>query len=241
MTRDKLRTVTRIVAKTMLWGGVLLVTSLGIAHLAWKYSGSGEWRLVRESNGVKVYAMKSPGGTIEKFRAVGPIRTNIKRIELALRDTSTDACADFSPGCRSGEIFEPWTPQSQYYVQYYRLKFPRPFAPRDLVLKTAFRWENDGKTLVMQCTAQPDRRSEDAGYVRVRHYNNTWRFTPIENGEIEVEFEGDFDMKLPYFLFNHEIPAALCGLLPHLQDVMNKPRYQRADMLPDNSVAGNFQ
>jgi hypothetical protein len=224
MTRSKLRTAMKIVGKTMLWGGVLAAALLTIAHLTWKYSGSGQWRLIRESNGVKVYAMKSPGDTLEKFRAVGQIRVTTKQVELAMRDTSSEACADFVPGCNSGEILEAWTPQSQYYVQYYRVEFPRPFAPRDLVLKTAFSLEPDGKTLQVQCTSQPGRRSEDAGYVRVDKMRNTWRFTPIENGKVEVEFVADYDMKVPYFLFNHEIPAALCSLLPHLQEVLNKPK-----------------
>lgn len=225
----KPKRVLRKVAKALSFASALVMMILVVAHFAWKYSGSSKWELALDKNGVKVYALKSPGSTLKQFKAVARIKTTLNRAVAAMTDTSTEACAEFVPGCISGEILEPWNSQSLYYVQSYHLNFPFPFSDRDLVIKTQFSQDLQNKAVLVRCTALPNSLPQHAHSFRVTNMHNSWQFTPLEDGKLEVEFLGNYDIGMPYFMFNNASPYALSDLLPHLEGLFNKDKYQHAD------------
>ena len=157
------------------------------------------------------------------------MKTTLNRVVAAMMDTSSEACQEFAPGCTSGKVLEPWNSQSQYFIQSYRVVLPAPFSPRDLVIKSQFSQDLQSKAVLVKCTALPDMLPPNACCVRVKHMHNSWRYTPLENGEIEVEFLGDYDPTIPYFMFNQVVPGALEGLLGHMESFFNKEKYQQAD------------
>lgn len=217
------------VLKVLSFGSALVLAILLVAHFAWKYSGSNKWELEINKNGVQVYALKSPGFTLKKFKAVTRMKTTLNRVVAAMMDTSSEACQEFAPGCTSGKVLEPWNSQSQYFIQSYRVVLPAPFSPRDLVIKSQFSQDLQSKAVLVKCTALPDMLPPNACCVRVKDMHNSWRYTPLENGEIEVEFLGDYDPTIPYFMFNQVVPGALEGLLGHMESFFNKEKYQQAD------------
>jgi ribosome-associated toxin RatA of RatAB toxin-antitoxin module len=219
----------RKAVKVLSFGSVLVIAVLVVAHFAWKYSGSNKWELVLEQNGVKVYALKSPGSTLKRFKAVARINTTLNRVVAAMTDTSTEACAAFVPGCTSGEISEPWNTHSLYYIQAYHVDFPFPFSDRDFVIKTQFSQDLRNKAVLVQCTALPDKLPQNVHSFQVTDMHNSWQFTPLENGEIEVEFLANYDLGMPYFMFNNAVPGTLSDLLPRLEGLFNKDKYQHAE------------
>jgi hypothetical protein len=229
----------RKVVKVLSYGTALVLAIAVAGHFAWKYSGSNKWELVMDKNGVKVYGLKSPGSTLKQFRAVTRIKTTLNRVVSAMTDTSTEACQEFVPGCTSGEILEPWSPQSQYYVQSYRVNFPPPFSPRDLVIKTEFSQDLKSKSMLVKCTALPDRLPPNACCFRVTNMHNSWRYTPVENGEVEVEFMANYDAGIPYLMFNRAGPYSLPRLLPRLEAFFNKEKYQHAEYAFVKETSGN--
>jgi hypothetical protein len=228
-TTTRSRTVLNTVVKILSFGIAVVLVILVVAHFAWKYSGSNKWELALDKDGVKVYALKSPGSALKQFKAVTRIRTKLNSVVAAMTDTSSEACSEFVPGCTSGEILEPLTSQSQYFIQSYRVDFPRPFSPRDLVIKTQFSQDLQSKAVFVQCTALPDRLPRNACCFRVTNMHNSWRYTPLENGELEVEFLGNYDIGIPYPMFNRVIPGALHDLLLHLEGFFNKDKYQHTE------------
>ncbi|HEV3040320.1 MAG TPA: hypothetical protein VHA33_21330 [Candidatus Angelobacter sp.] len=228
-TTARPRRIFRKLAKIAAFGSALIVVMLVIAHFAWKYSGSKKWEFVGEKDGVKVYSLKSPGATRKQFKAVTRIKTTLNRVVAAMRDTSAEACSDWVPGCMSGEVLEQWNPQSQYYVQFFRVEFPHPFSPRDLVVKTQFLQDPQSKAMLVKITALPDKVPQDSCCFRITEMHNSWQYTPLENGEIEVEFLGNYDAGIPYFMYNLGVPQALYDLLSRLEGLINKEKYQHAE------------
>jgi hypothetical protein len=54
----------RAVRRWFVPGALALLVLGGVAHLAWKASGSGQWQKVRDEDGVQVFTLKEPGATL---------------------------------------------------------------------------------------------------------------------------------------------------------------------------------
>ncbi len=215
--------------KLLLLVGAVAAIVLFIAHSAWKYSGSNKWELVRDKDGVQVYALKIPGLAKKQFKVVARMKTTLNRVAAAMTDTSSEACKEFFPSCVGGEVLEPYSAKSQYFVQAFRVELPRPLSPRDLVVKTELSQDPQSKSMVVRCTALPDRIPPDACCVRIKNMHNSWRFTPVDNGEVEVEFSSNAESPVPYFLANFIAPITGSRFVGHLEQFFNKEKYQHAE------------
>jgi ribosome-associated toxin RatA of RatAB toxin-antitoxin module len=116
-----------------------------------------------------------------------------------------------------------------YYIQAYHVDFPFPFVDRDFVIKTQFSQDIQNKSVLVQCTALPDKLPQSVRSFHVTDMHNSWRFTPLEDGQTEVEFVGNYDLGMPYFMFNKAVPGTLSDLLPHLEELFNKDKYQHRE------------
>lgn len=219
----------RKIVKFLAYGSVTAAAALTVAHFAWKYSGSNQWKLVQEKNGVKVYSMKVPGDTRERFKAVTRVKTTLNRVATAFNDTTTAGCRNFVPGCDAGPVLKAWDSASLNYIQYYQIKNPAPFSPRDLVIKTQMSRDPQTRGLVMEMTALPELVRRDACCVRMTQLQNRWRLTPLDNGTIELEFTQNDDPRIPYWLYNHVMPIGLTYLRRNVERVCNKAKYGKTE------------
>ncbi|HYK05697.1 MAG TPA: hypothetical protein VE974_28365 [Thermoanaerobaculia bacterium] len=210
-----------------MFGTALIMATLAVAHFAWKYSGSNKWELVQDKKGVQFYELKVPGETRKQFKVVGRVKTTLNRIVATMTDTSPKACAQFVPGCVGGEILKQWDSQSLNYVQSFRINFKRVFSPREMVIKTQFSQDPQTKALLIECTAVPAPPNDCC--VRVSDVNNTWRYTPLGNGQLQVEFVSNYDPGVPYFIYNRIIPRGLTGIPRHVERVFNKEQYGQTE------------
>ncbi|HZR59121.1 MAG TPA: START domain-containing protein [Terriglobales bacterium] len=206
---------------------IILVSIAGVSilHLIWKYSGSSQWKLELDKDGVQVYSLKSPGSTLKHYRIVSRIKTTLNRVVANFRDDSLQNCKDWIPGCASENTIESWNSQGQYSILDYRVNLPFPFSPRELVVKEQFSQDPQSKSVFIDVMAVPDALPEDKCCVRVTHMHNRWRWTPLKNGEVEVEIMEDMDPQLPYVLTNSRA-AGLCKFLSRVPTLLNKEQYQ---------------
>src|SRR6185369_1310488 len=131
MTEEKIagrpRRVLRTILKTLALGIALVVVFLVVAHFAWKYSGSGQWKLEREKNGVKVYSLKTPGRTLKDWKAVRRLKTTLNGAVAAMATTTTEDCSEFNANCVSVQSIKAWDPRELTSVHLYRANAPKPF------------------------------------------------------------------------------------------------------------------
>ena len=218
--------------------GVVLIVGALIAHMAWKYSGSNQWELELDKNGVKVYSLKSPGSTLKKFKMTTRVKTTLNRAVAALSDHSLENCKDWIPGCASSTSIEPWNPQGLYSINAYRVELPFPFSPRDLVLKDQYSQDPQSKAVTVHVMAIPNVLAENDCCVRVRHMHNVWHWTPLKDGEVELEIVSDLDTRLPYIMANGRVDN-LYRFGSRMQTLLDKEQYQsqKFDFIKEPSTA----
>ncbi len=223
------RRIFRKLVKFLAYGSAVVVVALAVAHFAWKYSGSNQWELWRDKKGVAVYTLKAPGSTRLQFKVVTRINTTLDRVVAAMTDTTTDGCQAMIRGCTSGRIFKTFDPRGLHYIQAYRIDIGPPFSPRDLVLKTQVSRDPRTKALLVDVTSVPELIASDGCCVRMTELKNRWRFTPLENGTIELEFTQNDDPVVPYPLYNRLVRNGHTWMRRNMERVFNREKYQHAE------------
>jgi hypothetical protein len=192
-------------------------------HFVWKYSGSGEWEFVHEKEGTKVFSLKTPGVTLQKYKMIGQFDAKLGPIMKVMRDP--DACDDV--GCFDSRILN--NKDFPRYV-YYTFKYPtpKPFKPREFVVLSEFHQDPDTKEIYVDFQAAEGLLPPDDCCVRVTKMHNKWMFRPLSNGKVEVEFIIDADLggSLPYFLLNARMRANIHTNVTEIQEVLDRDEYQ---------------
>jgi hypothetical protein len=208
-------------------GGIILAVLVS-AHFAWKYSGSNQWEKIIDKDGVQIYTLKAPGETLKRVRGVTHVKISMSGAVAMMMQTSSEDCRSWFPGCTSIQAVQPWNEKDLTYVQLYRLKAFKPFAPRETLLRGRASQDAVTKAVLIEFTASPDDLPQNACCYRVSHMQNTWRFTPLDNGLVEVENRMNVDLGLPYPMFNRFIPNALYRTLTRLPKQVDNVRWKQA-------------
>jgi len=183
------------IGKLLMYGTLTLVGIIFLSNLIYKMSGSNQWELEMEKNGVKIYTLKSPGSTITKVKGVVRWNKTLSEIMAPYLDEGIqENCGEWMPGCTEYKFVESFDPKLQRSITLTRFDFPFPFSPRELVLQGQITQDEQTKVLTMDNIAIPNAIPPKDGYVRVTHHANKWTLTPQENGEVIVEFIVDADM-----------------------------------------------
>lgn len=211
--------------KLIVYSGAALSVVIFLANIAWTMSGSGEWKLELDKNGVQVYSLKAPGAYNKQFKGVMRARYSLNHLVAGLIENATlENCRNFIPSCIDMKVIEPWSERTMSDTVLWRLALPPPFAPRETLIRSQVSQDPQSKAVVIDIIAAPNSAPRNAGSVRLTHLQNRWRYTPLGKGEVEIEFLQDIDMGglFPDFLLNlagaEETYAFLHDQLPGLLD-----------------------
>lgn len=224
-----MKTVFKTIRRLFFPGVLALVALLAVAHYSWKYSGSNEWELVREENGVRIYTLKAPGATLLKVRSEARVKTSMSSAVFLLRgDEATND--DF--GGKDFKIFERIETPDLYHA-YMSVKhvMPPPFATKELVVLLNYAQDKKTKEVVVHVQAAPTKIPPSADAERVTHLNNLFRVTPLPNGEVIWEITMDVDMGLIYPLANLSLPEYLYQDLVKHRKLLTTDKYRNAKLL----------
>jgi hypothetical protein len=218
------RTLGRKTLSVLLRVGVSLLALYFIAGVIWRYSGSNKWEFVGEKNGVKVYSLKQPGADLKQMKGVLRVRSTLAGLVKLMLDPAFSN----KMGLKETQILERVNDQLVY--SYFKAPLPFPFQTREFVVRTQSYQNPRTKEVLMEVAAAPDRLPSNSCCFRVTEMNNTIRFTPLENGQVEIEYtqnvnEGGF---LPDLLLNTMRPRVMFYGLPKLQGFLDKKEYQDA-------------
>jgi hypothetical protein len=202
---------------------VSLVVVLALARAAWNMSGSNQWELFRDKNGVRVDTLKQPGADMIRVRGIVQVRSTLASLVAWILEP--DTCKDID--CYELKILD----QVDHQIVYSTFRFDAPpFKTREFVVREHAHQIPQTKEVWVELAAAPERLPPNDCCFRVTTMSNTWRLTPVANGVVEVEYttnmnEGGF---VPDLVLNRDRPRWIYSELSKLQGYLNKPRWRNA-------------
>lgn len=183
------------VLKFMGYGIAVLLVAIFAANALWTMSGSNDWELEFEQNGVKVYSLKSPGAYTKQYKAVARAKYTLNQLVAGLIENSTlDNCRNHIPGCVDLKVIDPWSAKTMSDTVLWKLALPSPISPREMILRSQVSQDPKTKTVTIEIMGAPNSAPRNADSIRLTSLHNRWRYTPVGNGEVEIEFYQDMDM-----------------------------------------------
>ena len=203
--------------------GLILISV--VSHAVWKSSGNNEWELQRDEEGVRIFTKKIPGDPLLKVRGIGKIRSKMAGIFKLMRDAQS--CVD--AGCYDASVLET---ENYPHIVYYKLTYPLffPFQDREYIVVSEFTQHPVTKEINVDYVATPDKVPPTDCCVRITHMDNKWRFTPLDNGEVEVEFELDTSSGgfFPDVVISMGAPGLVHWAILDFQRILDKEKYRNA-------------
>jgi hypothetical protein len=209
-------------------GVVAVIAIFVVAHFVWKQSGDNQWKLEKEKRGVKVYSRKSPGSSLKDWKAVRKVELTLNRAVAGMMSTESEDCAAWAPSCVSVKAIQPWNAHNLSYVQLYRVNYPKPFSPREIVIDAKGTQDPKSKAVVVAFVSRPDAVPENECCVRLGVYEASWHFIPAGAGELEIQLHMHADPGIPYVLVNALTGESLYRLFTHLPRLLTREKFQNA-------------
>lgn len=234
------RSVLLKIGKYLAYAVALVVVTLTIAHFAWKYSGSNQWELWKDTHvtpaynkkgqrllAAQVFTKKVPGETRLQFKVVSQIHGNLDAIVAGLSDMTTSGCRNFLDGCTAGKIYKNFDEKDRTYIQDYRIVLPK-WLKKELAVVNKIQMWRDPQTKALMVTVKgvPELLPQDGCCINMTRLNNQWKFTPLANGLFEFEFTEDDDPGIPYYIYNPAFLRNKVGVPNTAQRVFNMEKYQ---------------
>lgn len=218
----------KAVRKFFVPGALALIAVSAAVHFAWTSSGSNEWKLVRDESGVQIYTLKAPGTPLLKFRAKTRVKTTLASSVFLYRgDPSTND--DF--GGQNFKVFDRIeTPD--VYIAYFSVEqpMPAPFGTKEIVALLNYAQDKKTKEVLINVQAAPCKTPPTPNTERVTNLSNSFRMTPLPNGEVDWEITIAADMGLFYPLANLAMPDLVFkGTLDQTKIVL-KEKYQKVKL-----------
>ena len=200
------------------------------AHLSWTYSGSNEWKLTSDEDGIKLWSLKTPGVALLKVRGEMRVAARLSTLMAMLEDEGAAETADMS---RVAVLERKDTPQLTLLYHDYVEVFPPPLGRREFILQTHHSQDPVTRKIEVSVLAAPNRLPPRADIVRIEHLHNIWALNPLPNGEVEVQLFADVDLggNLPDFVQNMIMPRIVKVMFTDLRRKSTWERFAHAHVL----------
>jgi len=182
-----------------------LVVALTAFNLYWAASGSNEWGLEYEKNGVQVFSRNTPGGYVKQFKASMNTDFSLDHLVAGLiENADKNICDNYIPSCMDVQVISPWNEKLMSDTVLWKLELPPPFLPRETIIRSHVVQDQETGAVIVDIYSAPNAIPRNPGAFRVTHMQNRWIYTPLKNGQTEVTFIQDIDMggMFPDFLLN---------------------------------------
>jgi hypothetical protein len=223
-------------AKVLLFGAAALILARFAVDVAYTNSGSDQWELDIDKNGVKVYSYKAPGSYRKQVRGVIRAKYTQSQIVAALMldNHSLANCKEWIPVCIDVKTIEPYSAKAQGDTVLYTLELMPPvFTNREYLIKSRSQQDPKTKVVTVDIQSATNKIPLNDCCVRISHIHNRWQITPVGKGEVEIQLTQDFTMGgfFPDSLLNLGVAEETYKLLhDKLPGYLNKEKYINAKL-----------
>ncbi len=204
--------------KSLLYGG----TALSFFFLSFQTikDAGNPWQLKKEVDGIKIYLRSSPTSRLKELKTVNRFKTSLSTLVALIADK--EAYPKWVYGCSKSYFIKKINAHESYHYQ--ETKTPWPLTNRDLVVHTILRQDTISKVVTIQSTGVPAYLPEKHSNVRVPEFNACWKFTPLANETVEVEYYMSLDPggEIPDWVVNLAVTEGPVRTLQNMEALLHQ-------------------
>ena len=186
------------------------------------------WELKRDKGGIKVYIKESPTSKIKELKFTTQIEASLNTVAAVL--TYVEGYNDWVYSNKISRTIKKVSETEMYY--YTELKFPWPFDNRDVILHSIV-WQ-DPKTLAIHSKAYSTHwlEKEIDDVVRITKADLSWKFTPLGNGKIRVDYHmvSDPGGNIPAWMVNLVADQGPLQTMIKFKEMLEKEKYKNPNL-----------
>jgi len=181
------------------------------------------WELKKDKNGVKVFTRTIEGSNFKEFKSIGLHSGSLGSIISVLQDESN--FCNWFPDCKEYRIIKKPSKVESY--QYMVVKAPFPVNNRDTIQHSILSQDPVTKSVTIKLNATPEILPKVEGTIRVPKSVGYWKFSPLENNQVEVTFQlhSDPGGSLPEWLANIFVTESPHKALINLIKLASEEKY----------------
>lgn len=142
-----------------------------------------EWKLLKNSEGIKVYNRTYQNTEFKEYKAVMKVTTSLNAlIKLIKNDTLAKNWIS-----RVKKFHTLKTVSDKEWYTYAEMSLPFPFQNRDLISHNIL--QEDQNQVIIQLVSQPNFIAEKKDKVRMKTSKGKWEFRQLSDNEVEVIYE----------------------------------------------------
>jgi hypothetical protein len=203
------------------WTLVVVAVLFG-AHVAWVNSGSNEWNVVSDKEGIRVSRLKSPGYTIMKYKVEMHLDSRVSDVVYYMSNLDTG----YDVGATDIRRLEEVAVAPVFYVyDNYKLDL-KPFGKLDVMVVNHYVQDPDTKKVRVDVYAAPNKAPVVPDALRVVHLSDSFTLTPLERGGVDLELVSEVDVGLPYVLQNLLMPGVVFDESKKMREMLKKDKYR---------------
>lgn len=205
----------------------LAISALLLTTAAQAYAVKpGDWSLVRNRDGIKVYTRNVAGSKYKAVKASTSIHASLQALAALVRDNRE--CPKWQSMCERARALKFISPQNLYVYQVSNL--PWPVADRDVVVHVIWRQDAKTRAVIMTANAVTGMMPHQKGMVRVTRASTTWTFMPVGQGRVRVTTVAHVNPggPMPAWLVNMLLVDSPYTTLRNMRKILATGRYDKA-------------
>ena len=213
-------------SKVLKIGGLSIaaITVLAIiSHFAWTHSGTGEWKVVSDTDGVQISTQKVPGESALKYKVNMRVEARLSDVVAFLSETETGNDLGAYDIRRIEEVSAP---PVFYAYDTYKLRLPQPLGELEVVIINQYAQDPLTKTVRVNVNAAPNKLPLDPGIRRIVHLSNSWTLTPLAGGGVNMESVSEMDLGMPYVMANAAMPSVILENFSNIRALLKLDKYK---------------
>ena len=189
---------------------------------------SGEWKLERETEELKVYLRDAADSDIKEIKIETTLDASLDAVVSVLKDVPV--YSDWVYKCLEANRLEASTNTSSLY--YCKLDFPWPMSDRDFIAKSQLRQDPNSRTVYIDVKGLPNYKPAKDNIVRITNLSIHYELVPLSAKSVQMTYRlhSDPGGSIPAWLVNMVVDNGPTNTVKGMREKLKESKYQNANL-----------
>ena len=191
-------------------------------------AGQTDWELKVDKEDIRVYTKNTDNSPLKAVKTVCSINTSLTTLTAVLLDINNSI--DWVYATKKITLLKQISPGELIY--YSELEIPWPVNNRDFIVGLTVLQDEKTKMVTVAGMNKPSYLPAYKDIVRIQQSYSKWEITPLQNGQVKIEYELQVDPggKVPAWLVNMFATKGPFETFKKLREQVKKPVYNHVSL-----------